>query len=177
MERQDIPLEELTLPVFHSFADRWFILTAGEYDRGRFNPMTVSWGGLGTIWDRPVAMVVVRPTRHTYQFMERYDTFTLCAFAEQHRKILSWCGSRSGREGDKVRGSGLLPVASRTVKAPGYEQAELILECRKIYFNDLVPRNFLDESIEKHYPAKDYHRMYLGQILAASGTREYRKGK
>ncbi len=175
MQREDIPLDALYLPVLHSFAERWFLLTCGEYEKGRFNPMTVSWGSLGTIWDKPVAMVVVRPTRHTYQFMERYDTFTLCAFPEADRRFLSWCGGRSGREGDKVRGSGLTPVPSRTVKAPGYEQAELIIECRKIYFGDLVPRNFLDESIEKHYPSKDYHRMYLGQILAVSGTREYRR--
>jgi flavin reductase (DIM6/NTAB) family NADH-FMN oxidoreductase RutF len=172
-ERTEIPLERLRVPPFHLWAARWFLLAAGDYAAGvpgSFNVMTVSWGGLGCMWNKPFALVVVRPTRHTRGFIDRAESFTLSVLPESRRGALDYCGSHSGREGDKAAAAGLTPRASRTVGAPSFEEAELVMECRKSYFSDLDPSHFLDPSIHAHYPAKDYHRVYFGEVLAASGT-------
>jgi len=173
MTRTDIPLEQLGVLPFHLWNQRWFLLAAGEHPAGvsgGFNVMTVSWGGLGVMWGKPFALVVVRPGRHTRGFMDKSAAFTLSVLPESLRRILNFCGSRSGRDEDKVKATGLTPMASRLVPAPSFEEAELVLECRKSYFNDLDPAHFLDPSIEQHYPAKDYHRVYFGEVLAAAGT-------
>jgi len=147
----------------------WFLLTAGDLAAGRYNTMTVSWGFFGTLWNRPVAQVVVRPTRHTFRFMEESCDFTLTAFPEELRPTLRMLGTRSGRDGDKIADSGLsLEPASRAA-SPSFAEAVLLVECRKIYWQDLDPGHFLDPSIEREYPKRDYHRIYLGEILAVSG--------
>jgi flavin reductase (DIM6/NTAB) family NADH-FMN oxidoreductase RutF len=148
------------------WGDRWLVLTAGDWPSGAYNAMTVSWGAMGVLWDKPVVQVVVRPTRHTFGFMERYGSFTLCAFPEKHRKALSLLGSRSGRDGDKIGPSGLTPVPSSVVAAPRFAEAECVLECRKLYWSDFDPAHFLDPSIQAVYPIKDYHRAYFGEISA-----------
>jgi len=176
MTRTDIPLERLTVLPFHLWNRRWLLLAAGAYSSGEdhgFNVMTVSWGSLGVIWGKPFALVVVRPTRHTRSFMDKSESFTLSVLPEAHRRILDFCGSRSGRDEDKVKATGLTPLVSRRVTAPSFEQAELVLECRKIYFSDLDPTHFLDPGIEQHYPSKDYHRAYFGEVLAAAGTADW----
>ncbi len=172
MQRIDIPPDRLVLPVARAWETQWFLLAAGEYPAG-WNCMTVAWGGYGTMWSRPVAMVVVRPTRYTYTFMEKCATFTLSAFPEEHRDKLDYLGRRSGRDEDKVKKVGLTPIASRAVPAPGFDEAGLIVECRKIYFHDFDPAHFLADFIAPNYPARDFHRMYLGEILAVSGSQKY----
>jgi flavin reductase (DIM6/NTAB) family NADH-FMN oxidoreductase RutF len=174
MQRDDIPFPRLVLPVMHTYDVQWLLLSAGDFAKRTFNCMTISWGSLGVIWGKPFAMVVVRPTRYTWQFMESSDSFTLCAFPEEHRGKLSHCGSHSGRDGDKVKACGLTSIRSRLVASPGYDEAELVVECRKMYFGDLDPSHFLDPSIESNYPKKDYHRMYFGEIVAVTGTAAWR---
>ena len=169
-----IPVDEFQTRCHYLWDSRWLVLTAGDLKAERFNMMTVAWGSFGTMWSRPFAQVVVRPTRHTYQFIEEFDTFTLCAFPEACRPLLSLLGSKSGRDIDKVRESGLTPLPSLAAAAPGFAEAELIVECRKIYSDDFDPKRFLDPAIEKKYPQKDYHRVYYGEILAVRGTGEYR---
>jgi len=174
MVRVDIPFDRLVLPVVHAFDVQWFLLAAGDFGKRDFNCMTISWGSLGVMWNKPFAMVVVRPSRYTRGYMEKSDSFTLSAFPEEHRAKLDYCGSRSGRDEDKVKATGLTPVASRLVVSPGFEEAELVVECRKMYFDDYEPSHFLDPSIESNYPQKDYHRMYFGEIVAISGIPSYR---
>ena len=174
MERETIPLTELQLPAFGAWEPGWFLLTAGEYRPGGFNSMTVSWGALGVIWGRPLALVVLRPPRYTREFMERYDTFSLCAFDEAHREKLNLLGSRSGRDTRKMTDCGLTPIALSQITCPGFAEAKLILECRKSYFDDLESAHFLADYIAPNYHG-DYHRMYFGEVLAAAGTGEYRR--
>jgi flavin reductase (DIM6/NTAB) family NADH-FMN oxidoreductase RutF len=174
MKRIDIPYDELSLEVFRTWETQWLLLCAGEYP-DNFNIMTVAWGAFGVLWARPVAMIVVRPERHTYGFLETHDSFTLCAFPEEHKDKLSFCGKKSGRSVDKVKECGFTPIASRKTKAPGFAEAELIVECGKIYFSDLVPGNFLAEFIAPNYPTKNYHRIYIGEVLAVSGSPKYGK--
>ena len=173
MERRNIPFGEFALPIMRSFGDRWMLLTAGKNRPGGFNVMTISWGALGFIWDKPLAMVVVRPSRYTYAFMEKSDSFTLCAFPEEYREKLNLCGTQSGRYLDKVRACAFTPIASTIVDAPGFDEAELIIECRKMYYDDLEPAHFLADHIESNYGGRNYHRMYFGEIVAVRGSEAY----
>lgn len=150
---------------------QWLLLTSGDFEKRHFNTMTVGWGSFGTMWNKPFAQVVVRPTRYTYEFMEQYETFTLCGFPEQYRPALQLLGSKSGRDGDKIAEAGLTPVAASQVQAPVFAEAELVVECHKIYWDDLEPGHFLDAGIETNYPLKDYHRIYFGHIVEVSGKK------
>ena len=173
MIRKPIPLERFLVKPYHLWAKHWMVLTAGDFASGQFNSMAVGWGSFGAMWDRPFAQIVVRPVRYTYEFTERHDTFTLCAFPEEYRKAVALLGSKSGRDGDKISEAGLAPIASTQVAAPGFAEAELIIECRKIYIDDFDPTQFLDPQIEGFYPEKDYHRVYFGQILAVMAAASY----
>lgn len=123
-----------------------------------------------------MAVVVVRPTRFTYEFMEKYETFTLSSFDKTYRKDLNILGSKSGREGDKIAETKLTVAQSSLVAAPSFKEAELIVECRKIYSSDFKPEHFLDKTFLKNYPKEDYHRMYFGEVLHISGEKSYSAG-
>lgn len=171
MNRQAIPVHQLSLPPFAVWDRKWFLLTAGEMGLGKFNTMTVSWGSFGWLWGKPLAMVVVRPTRYTYEFMEEQETFSLSAFPGAYRPALNLLGTKSGRDLDKVAASGLTPIALSHIAAPGFAEADLIVQCRKTYYHDFDPAHFLADYIAPLYK-NDYHRMYFGEILAAEGTPE-----
>ena len=145
----------------------WMLVTAGAPES--FNTMTASWGCMGVLWEKQVCFCFIRPTRYTYEFVERSLYFTLSFFDDQYRSALNFCGSHSGRDIDKVKKAGITPV-----KEGGYvyfAEARLVLVCKKIYFQDVIPSNFLDPQIASLYPAKDYHRMYVGEIISCL-TRE-----
>ncbi len=173
MNRKPIETDAFLLQTCRAWSTDWFILTAGDFATGEFNFMTVAWGSFGVMWARPMAHVVVRPSRYTYTFIERYDTFTLSAFPKTLKPALSLCGAKSGRDIDKVKESGLTPVASSQAAAPGFAEAELIVECRKIYAHDFQPSRFMADFIEPCYNGRDYHRSYYGEILAIHGTDAY----
>ncbi len=166
---QEIPNINFISKSFELWDKTWLLLTSGEFSTGEFNSMVVAWGGLGIIWNKPMAMVVVRPTRHTYKFINAYDTFSLCVFPEQYRSALNLLGSESGRDGDKIKASGLTPKASSIIAAPIFQEAELVFECRKIYWEDLNPQHFLNPEIENNYAKKDYHRMVMGEVVKIFG--------
>ena len=145
--------------------DDWLLITAGKMEE--FNTMTASWGGIGVLWNKAVAICFIRPTRYTYMFTETNDIFTLSFFSEKERDILRYCGTKSGRDVNKIAATGLEPFICEN-SGIGYSEASLIFECRKIYYDDLKATNFLlPETDGKNYPKKDYHRMYIGEILAS----------
>jgi len=160
MTLKEIKSYLLTENAFKLIGKDWMLITAGT--PRSFNTMTASWGGLGVLWEQPVAYCFIRPTRYTYEFMERSTKFTLSFFEERHRKALTFCGSHSGRDTDKISGSGLNPLIDGSFIY--FSEARLVLLCRKIYFQDISPDCFLDSKIHSLYPQKDYHRMYVGQI-------------
>ncbi len=173
MERYPIDIYKFLARPFSLFDRRWFLLTSGDFSAGDYNCMTISWGSLGIIWNRPFFHTVVRPVRYTYQFMEKYPTFTLCAFPKAYRKTLDLLGTKSGRDGNKLAEAGLTPEPACVVAAPSYAEAELVIECQKMYWADLDPSHFIDPAIDRNYPVKDYHRSYYGHILAIRGTQDY----
>ncbi|HHV99230.1 MAG TPA: flavin reductase family protein [Clostridiaceae bacterium] len=159
----EIKPEQITDNTFKLIGSDWMLVTAGTL--GSYNTMTASWGGFGVLWNKNVCFCVVRPSRYTYGFMEKADTFTLAFFDDNYRKALAFCGSHSGRDVDKAAKTGLTPVESGNGSVY-FDEARLVLECRKLYFQDLNPANFIDMGIDKeYYPEKDYHRMYVGEVI------------
>lgn len=174
MQRNSIQIAQLKFQPHDLFDNQRVLLTSGDYSAGHFNTMTIGWGAIGTMWSRPFAHVAVRHSRYTYEFMEKYDSFTLTAFPSEYHQALSLLGNRSGRDGDKIAESGLTPIASQIVAAPSFSEAEIVIECRKNYYNDLNPAHFVDEDIYRHYPKRDFHRIYYGEILGVFGVDKYR---
>ncbi len=156
-----IDRKSLDQNVFSLIGDQWMLLTAGTGEK--CNTMTASWGGLGVLWGKPVATVYIRPQRYTLEFVEREEKFTLAFFGEEYRKALALCGSKSGRDIDKVKECGF--TVETADGAPYFAQADLVLVCRKAYWQDMDPTHFLDGEIDgKWYPEKDYHRIFIGEI-------------
>lgn len=143
----------------------WMLVTAGS--RESHNTMTASWGGLGYLWQRPVATIYIRPQRYTREFVEREARFTLSFFgAGKQRAALALLGTKSGREGDKIAEAGLTPV--QLAGAPAFEEARLVLVCKKLYRQDMLEECFLDHDVaDTHYPEKDFHRIYVGEVEKA----------
>ena len=157
---QELQPKQLTENVFSLFDDRWTLITAGTRDH--CNTMTASWGGLGVLWHKNVATIYVRPQRYTFEFLENSPAFTLSFFGEEWRKALTYCGRVSGREEDKFAHCGF-HVAMVGEDAPYIQEANLVLVCRKLYWNDLDPAH-MDGTALQHYKNHDYHRMYIAEI-------------
>ncbi|MFI5143445.1 MAG: flavin reductase family protein [Thermoanaerobaculales bacterium] len=158
-----IPAAELTVRPFHILDQRWALLVAGS---AKPNPMTVSWGGFGTLWNKPVVTVYVRPTRFTFGLLDAEPAFTLNFLPERLRSALDLCGAVSGRDVDKWKPAGLTQNPSKTIAVPRVGEAELALECRVVTSFDLDPARFLDATVIDLYPRHDYHRAFLGEVLA-----------
>ena len=154
--------EELGDNFFHLINNEWMLITAG--DAKGFNTMTASWGTTGVLWNKPVAICFIRPHRHTFLFAEKHDGYTLSFFDHHYREVLDYCGTHSGRDIDKVTQTGL-----KSIQTPlgniAFEQARLVLDCRKLYSDFLKPENFIMQEIAaKNYPKMDFHRFYIGEI-------------
>lgn len=174
MTRINIPIGDWQIKPHDLLDNQWLLLTSGDFSSRDFNCMTVSWGSFGTMWNRPFALIAVRNHRYTYRFIEKYDSFTLSAFPKTFHNTLNTLGTKSGREMDKINHSGLTPIASQTVNSPAFEEAELIVECKKMYWQDLDPKNFLTQFIAPMYPKEDYSRIYYGEITAVMGETKYK---
>ncbi len=147
--------------VFQLIEKGWMLVTAGTPDS--FNTMTASWGGLGSLWGHLVSFAFIRPQRYTFQFMERASYYTLSFFTEEYRNVLNFCGTNSGRDVDKIAATGLTPIFN--TQSITFQEARLVLECRKLYAQDIDEESFVDQTVDqKIYAQKDYHRMYIGEI-------------
>jgi flavin reductase (DIM6/NTAB) family NADH-FMN oxidoreductase RutF len=163
MNLKKIKVEKIHVNPFTLIDKEWMLIAAGTSEA--FNMMTASWGGLGTLWNKSVCYVFIRPTRLTYKFMENNETFSINFFEEKYRKVLNLCGSKSGREINKM----FIPELTVTTEngAVYFNEARLVFICKKLYFQDIDPKNFMEPEIDKNYAKKDYHRMYIGEILQA----------
>ena len=141
--------------------DKWMLITAGTAER--CNTMTASWGGLGVLWGAPAATIYLRPQRYTKEFVDREEYFTLAFFGEEQRKALTLCGSKSGREVDKVKECGFT-VAQAQGGAPYFEQADLVFVCRKRMVVPMDPAA-MPQDVKEKWCENDYHIMYWGEIV------------
>ena len=160
---QEISPKDIDTNAVRMFADDWMILSAGK--ESKMNLMTIAWGGLGQLWGKPVVTVYVSTSRYTYQFMEENDYFTVTSFPEEYRDKLQYLGSVSGRDEDKVKGSGFTPEYTE-LGNPIYKEANLAIECKKIYTQQfeagklpIEQRQWYDER------GIGLHVMYIGEIL------------
>ncbi len=167
---KEVSWKDLKLNPMTAFGSDWFALAAGN-ERDGCNAMTVAWGHLGAIWGRegspdclPTAVVYVRPSRYTKEFMDREALFTLSLFDRSKRAALGYIGAHSGRDGDKLASAGLKPVyADGTVYLEG---ARLVLICRKLYTAPLTEEGFVDKAVVDYdYPKRDFHQFYIGEII------------
>jgi len=170
----EIPADRLNMNVCSLWSKDWLLLSAGDFAANKYNMMTVGWGSFGVMWGKPFAMAVVRPQRFTRPLIENFQNFTLCAFPEQYKDALKFCGSKSGRDlGDKAKAAGLTACASKEVSAPSCAEAELIVECR-INYQTRFDADKMDPAVmDQWYPGKDLHEIYFGEIVRIAGTEKY----
>lgn len=145
----------------------WMLVSAG--DPQKFNMMTASWGGAGELWAKPVVFIFIRPERYTREFIEQRGQFTLSFLGEAHKAAHKICGSRSGRDIDKVAATGLTPFFTANGN-PGFEESRLTLECKTLYVSKLEEANFLDPEIyHRWYNEKqgNPHIVYIAEITGA----------
>lgn len=152
--------------IFKRIAKGWMLVTAGTKES--LNTMTASWGGVGVLWHMNMATIYIRPERYTDDYIQREDYFSVAFFSEQYRKELTLCGKKSGREVDKVETCGF---TVREGEAGGifFEEAEIVLVCRKRYSDMLKLENMIDLDPNAFYGGAHggVHRMYMGEIVEA----------
>jgi len=174
--------KELDYKVFEIFDKQWCVVTAGNMEH--FNGCTVSWGSLGNMWGRhgsscPTVTVYIHPARYTSEFLTESDTFTVSFFPEEYKKALGYMGSHSGRDGNKVRASGLTPVEMGS--SVTYKEANLTFLCKKLYQHQFTKEDIAPEiqdyyaSMPKTYP--DFkggwqpHIVFIGEIIGVEDKR------
>lgn len=149
--------------VFSLIGKQWMLVTAGN--SAHFNTMTASWGGIGWLWNKPVAFVFIRPERYTHEFVEASERLTLSFYDEAYRSALQLCGTKSGRDTDKVAATGLTPLTLKS-GAITFGQARLTLDCRKIFKASMDETHFIDRDLlQKWYGAQGgLHDVYVLEI-------------
>lgn len=158
---KEIKPENLDQSAFKLIGKDWMLITAAKDNK--VNTMTASWGGLGIMWNKNVAYIVVRPQRFTKEFLDASSTFSLTFFDESYRKDLSYLGTVSGRDEDKLSKTNL--TVSYVDDTPAFEESKLTIICKKLYAQEFKPECFIDDTLEKQcYPQKDYHTIYIAEV-------------
>ncbi|WP_300700403.1 flavin reductase family protein [Bacteroides sp.] len=162
-----IAIKDLNENFFQTIGKEWMLVTAG--DKEQFNTMTASWGSIGFLWNKPVVFVFIRPERYTFEFIEKSEYFTLSFLGEENKAIHKICGSKSGREVDKVKETGLKPIITEKGNI-FFEQGRLNLECRKLYSDTIKEECFIElEACKQWYGGVHggFHHMYIAEITGA----------
>ena len=154
--------EELQGNIIKMISQDWMLITAGNAEKA--NMMTASWGGAGVLYNKPVAICFINPARYTYSIMEKSETFTLTFYPGEYKDVLQYCGTKSGRDEDKIKGSGLTPVYTEN-GAVAFSQACVIIECRKMLSQSLMLDSIENEQERNKRAMQPMHKMYIGEIL------------
>ncbi len=161
MSFKEINPNELKSSVFDDIGNKWMLLTSAKKD-GSVNTMTASWGGLGVLWNKNVFFCFVRPQRYTHEFTEESDRISLSFFGEEYRNALKFCGTKSGRDYDKIKETNLTVFNNNGLI--GFEEADRIIYGKKLYKGKINPDAFLSEELYNHYKNHDYHTVYICEI-------------
>ena len=160
-EFKEISAGELSENPFKLIGKDWMLITAGNGEK--VNTMTASWGGMGVMWNKNVAFIAIRPQRYTKEFVDSSDTVSLSFFDNSYRETLSYMGKVSGRDEDKIANSNL--TLTSTNNTPYFEEANVVVVCKKLYAQELKPKCFIEEELDSQwYPNKDYHTLYIAEI-------------
>ena len=161
----DIPIASYQEKIFHAMKDEWFLITLKDGEN--VNMMTAAWGSIGVMWNKPIFNIVVRNTRYTYDLLENATSFSCSFFPPEYKQALTYCGRHSGRDVNKVKETGLIPIEIDGLageKVFTFEQAHTTFCCNIASVTPIKPEHFIDPNIEKHYSNQDYHTMYTGYI-------------
>ena len=129
-----------------------------------FNTMTIGWALIGYAWQKPILMVLVRTSRHTFGFIEKAADFTVTVPTTDMRDALMFCGTKSGRNVDKYKACNLELANARKVISPIIKTPGIHFECKILLKTPMDPK-CLDKECQSLYPAKDYHTLYFGEIV------------
>lgn len=163
-EYKEIKPCELNGNPFQMIGKDWMLVTAKKGED--INTMTASWGGMGVMWGKDVAVAVLRPQRYTKEFIDETGRFSLSFYDESYKKDMTYVGRVSGRdEADKISKTSFTPAEIDGV--PYFEEAHTVLVCKTLFSQEMKPEGFTEDSkyldAEK-YPDKDYHTMYVAEI-------------
>ena len=156
MNYKEINPIDLNESTFRLIGHDGMLVTAAH--NSRVNTMTASWGGFGVLFNKNVAYIFVRPQRFTKEFVDGSDRFSLTFFDKSFKKELSYLGTASGKDEDKISKAGLTTLYLG--ETPYFEESRLIMICKKLYAQDMTRESFIDIDMrKKHYPEEDYHTL------------------
>jgi flavin reductase (DIM6/NTAB) family NADH-FMN oxidoreductase RutF len=138
------------------------LLVSGE--KSKENIMTVGWLQFGMLWNEPTASILVRPSRFTYDILNKTKKFTLNVLPEKYNDKISFCGSNSGSYCDKFKETGLTKSHTSGTGSVFIKESEIIVDCNIIHVNDIIPETLSDIYIAKYYGSGDYHKIFTGII-------------
>lgn len=156
---KEISAKEIKGNLINAISNEWMLISAG--DKNGYNMMTASWGFLGEMWGNDTAVAMIRPQRYTMEFVEKSEYYTL-SFYGDNKDIHKICGSMSGRDVNKTELAKLTPIFDD--KCVYFEEARLVIICKKQYMQDMDENCFVDKTPLKWYENKDYHKMIFGKI-------------
>ena len=154
-------LKNFKIAPLYMLDKEWALLTCKDNDK--FNMMTISWGGFGTLWHKPIVTIYIRPSRYTYELIEKNDYFTISFYDEEYKKDLGVLGTKSGCDIDKMSCTKLTPEYINNIVT--FKEAKLTIICKKIYFQDLEIENIPKDERDKFYSTEPVHRMYIGEVI------------
>lgn len=159
MAFKEVNIKDLDENFIKIVSDEWMLVASGNKEK--YNMMTASWGFFGEMWNKDVAVTVIRPQRYTNDFINKEEYFSL-SFYGDNKDIHKVCGNKSGRDVDKAKETGLTPIFDNNTVY--FEQARLVVICKKIYCQKIEPECMIDKSCDKWYD-NDYHYSYIGEIV------------
>lgn len=152
---------EFKTDIFSQYDKKWALITAGSKEN--FNSMTISWGGMGTLWGKPVVTAYVRQSRYTHKYLDENEYFTVSFYPEDMKSVLGVFGSKSGRDIDKMHYEGL--TAKPVGETVTFAEAEVTFLCRKLFKQKLDEANMPKEVVDAYYSSNDSHDMYIGEVV------------
>ena len=162
---KSIKIEELSKDLLHQLAKGAFLTVKNEKN---VNTMTIGWGSVGYIWNKPILMVPVRYSRHTYSLINHAETFTVSVpVTKKLKDALAHCGTKYGKNLDKINACALNLVDAKSVETPIIGECDLHIECKVVYKQAMEPGNITEEIREMNYPQSDFHVLFYGEIVNA----------
>lgn len=171
MAKQHVDLTYCFAEVMKTMTGKGLLLASKDAD-GKPNAMTIGWGAIGSIWGKPVWIVMVRPSRYTYQCIEKTGDFTVNVPSSSLEEAVAFCGSKSGRDYDKFAAANLTASPGSSVNVPIIDECVINYECRVVHHNDVIPAELVGEIQNSAYKSGDYHRVYFGEILEVHADKD-----
>jgi flavin reductase (DIM6/NTAB) family NADH-FMN oxidoreductase RutF len=161
----EVPLATYAKETLRALRDCGCLLVAGDLITA--NVMTIGWGLIGPLWSKPFFLIAVRPSRYTYEFIERTGDFTVNVLKPGMGNIADYCGSISGRDVNKFKSMNLTLDSGKHVNSPVIRECRIHYECKVKYKTELIPPALPADLVAKTYANGDYHTLYYGEIVSS----------